>query len=115
MSGKNFPGNHFSKQDCDAAVIDDDDSKFYKLMIVVYLGGDGFEAECYDSNIGIWSRMHDGFISGKYMNSERFCTFDCAKGLIINICPKELYEYSYRCMSSKIVFLPSKMGEQRGW
>ena len=63
----------------------DNDIKFYKLMIVVYLGGGGFKAECYDSNIGIWSRAPGGFISGKYMNSERLCTFDTAKGLITNL------------------------------
>ena len=35
-------------------------------MIVVYLGGGSFKAECYDSNTGIWGTMHDGFIQGAY-------------------------------------------------
>jgi hypothetical protein len=78
-------------------LLTDNDSKFYKLMIVVYLGGGVFEAECYDSNVGIWSRMHDGFISGEYIKTERLCTFDCAKGLITNISPREFYEFRSSC------------------
>ena len=74
-------------------LLTDNDSKFYKLMIVVYLSRGVFEAEYYDSNIGIWSRMHDGLISGQYFKTERLCTFDCAKGSMINIPPRLFYVF----------------------
>ena len=65
----------------------EDTTSSYKLMIVCFLQ-ETFEAECYDSTTGTWSKMREGFICGHFFEPqfvEDLCIFDCAQGTITDM------------------------------